>query len=55
MTDFEMQSNLELANIDMNNPTLKKHAEKCGIDMKKARDLARRELEEAGIDWRQEQ
>lgn len=45
---------LSWANADIDNPVSKRHAEKCGVDAAAAREWARRELEEAGIDWRQE-
>lgn len=54
MTEEAINFRLGWANIDMSNPTLRRHAEKCGVDMRECRDAARRELEDAGIDWRQE-
>ena len=54
MTDGQKRFLLSWANADIDNPVGKRHAEKCGVDAAAAREWARRELEEAGIDWRQE-
>lgn len=52
MEEHQIEFRLSWANADIESPTSKRHAEKCGVDDVAARDWARRELEAAGIDWR---